>query len=302
MTGWLRQHRQALFLACRKLRMQGSGALLNALVLGIALALPAGGYAILADLQTLGERIGQAPQISVFLRPAVPRAEAEALAARLKRDPRVRQVRFITREAALAELRATDALAGVAGALGENPLPDALVVQVRQPEPEALAALAADLRAQPAVAEVLLDSDWARRFSALAKVARIGIGLLAALLALGLIAVTFNTVRLQVLTQRQEIEVSRLIGATDAFIRRPFYYLGLLQGLAGGLVALGIVAGLLAALNVGVAELSKTYGSSFRLRFMPGSDAVAVVAFSALLGWLGAYVSVSKYLRETGYP
>jgi cell division transport system permease protein len=158
--------------------------------------------------------------------------------------------------------------------------------------------VATELRALPAVAEVRLDSDWARRFSTLARIARTGIALLAALLAFGLVAVTFNTIRLQVLTQRQEIEVSRLIGATDAFIRRPFYYLGLLQGLAGGLVALAIVAGSLAALNAGVAELSKSYGSSFRLQFLPDPDLVAVLAFSALLGWLGAYMSVSKYLRE----
>lgn len=298
MTHWLRQHWQAWFLAFRKLRAQGSAAVMNALVLGIALALPAGGYAILAGLQGLGDTIAQAPQISVFLRPSVARTEAEGLAARLKRDARIREVRFLSREAALAELRATEALAEVAAALGENPLPDAFLVKPRHAEPEALAALATELRAHPAVGEVHLDSDWGRRFAALAKIARIGIGLLAALLALGLVAVTFNTIRLQVLTQRQEIEVSRLVGATDAFIRRPFYYLGLLQGLAGGLIALAIVAGSLAALNAGVLELSKTYGSSFRLAFLRIPDAAAVLAFSALLGWLGAYLSVSKYLRE----
>ena len=298
MIGWLRQHRRAFLLALRKLRVQGPAALLNTLVLGIALALPAGGYAVLADLQTLAERVAQAPQVSVFFRGSVSRAEAEALAARLRRDARVREVRFLAREAALAELRTTEALAEIAASLGENPIPDALIVHPAQSEPAALARFAQDLRAQQIVAEVHVDSDWARRFGALARIARMGIGLLSALLAVGLIAVTFNTIRLQVLTQRQEIEVSRLIGATDAFIRRPFYYLGLLQGLAGGLVALAIVAGSLIALNSGVVELSKTYGSTFRLNVLPGADAVAVVVFSALLGWLGAYLSVSKYLRE----
>jgi cell division transport system permease protein len=112
------------------------------------------------------------------------------------------------------------------------------------------------------------------------------------------VAITFNTIRLQILTQRAEIEISKLIGATDAFIRRPFFYLGALQGLAGGLVALVILRASLAALNLGVAELAASYGSAFRLGFLEPGDALAVALFSAVLGWLGAYLSVSKYLRE----
>ena len=124
--------------------------------------------------------------------------------------------------------------------------------------------------------------------------------MLTALLALGLVAVTFNTIRLQILTQRTEIEVSRLIGATDAFIRRPFYYLGLLQGFAGGVVALAILRASLATLNLGVAELAKTYGTTFRFQFLGLADGLSVACFSALVGWLGAYLSVSRYLREIG--
>ena len=298
MRAWLRQHRQAFALAARKIGAQRSAALLNALVIGVALALPAGGYALLADLQALTRRIAHSPQLSVYLRHEVPRAEALAFVARLKADARVREARFVSREAALAQLRATEALAEVIAALGQNPLPDAVLVQAGESAAPSVEALARELRAHPAVAHVQVDSDWARRFGALSAVARVGIALLAALLAVGLIAVTFNTIRLQILTQRAEIEVSRLIGATDAFIRRPLYYLGLLQGLAGGAVALAILWACLAALNVGVAELSATYGSDFRLRFLDPGDGVAVAVFSALLGWLGAYLSVSKYLRE----
>jgi cell division transport system permease protein len=101
-----------------------------------------------------------------------------------------------------------------------------------------------------------------------------------------------------VLTQRAEIEIAKLIGATDGFIRRPFFYLGALQGLAGGLVALAILWGALRALNVGVAELAASYGSGFRLSFLDPADALAIVLFSAGLGWFGAYLSVSKYLLE----
>ena len=112
-------------------------------------------------------------------------------------------------------------------------------------------------------------------------------------------AVTFNTIRLQILTQRDEIEVSKLIGATDGFIRRPFYYLGLLQGLAGGIAALAIVGVALALLNREVRVLAESYGASFRFGFPVGCrEALAVVLFAGLLGWLGAQLSVSRHLRE----
>ena len=141
------------------------------------------------------------------------------------------------------------------------------------------------------------DSAWTRRLSALIGVGRLGIALLATLLAAGLVAVTFNTIRLQVLTQREEIEVAKLLGATDGFIRRPFYYLGALQGFAGGLLGLAILAGSLALLNQGVRALAQTYGSSFLLTFLAPGDAAAIALFASLLGWLGAYLSVSIYLR-----
>jgi cell division transport system permease protein len=131
-----------------------------------------------------------------------------------------------------------------------------------------------------------------------AGIGRLGVAILAALFAFGLVAVTFNTIRLQILTQRAEIEVAKLVGATDGFIRRPFYYLGMLQGLAGGAVALLIVLASVSALNVGVVELARSYGSSFRLALLGPGDQASVALFSAFLGWLGAYMSVSRYLLE----
>ena len=298
MRAWLRQHRQAIAAAFAKLAAQKSAAALNALVIGIALSLPAGGYALLSSLRTVVEGASLEPQLSVFLRADARRADADALGARLKGEARLREVRFIPREQALKELQATEGLAEIIAALNRNPLPDAFVVRPKTADAGALDALARELRALPAVAHVQADSAWARRLGALAGTARLAIALVAALLAFGLVAITFNTIRLQILTQRAEIEISKLIGATDAFIRRPFFYLGTLQGLAGGLVALGILRASLAALNVGVSELAASYGSAFRLAFLEPGDALAVVLFSAALGWLGAYLSVSKYLLE----
>ena len=298
MRAWLRQHARALRSALGKLAAQPAAAGLNALVIGIALSMPAGGYAVLSSLRAVAAGAALEPQLSAFLRPDVKRGDAEALAAKLRGDGRWRDVRFVPREQALKELQSAEGLADVVAALNRNPLPDALVLRPRASQPEAVDALAREMRALPAVAQVLVDTAWVRRLQALAGTARLAIGLLAGLLAFGLVAITFNTIRLQVLTQRAEIEISRLIGATDAFIRRPFFYLGALQGCAGGAVALLIVAGSLAALNAGIADLAASYGSGFRLGFLLPGDAAAVLLFSGVLGWFGAYLSVSKYLRE----
>jgi cell division transport system permease protein len=297
-NSWLRHHRQAIAAALGKIAAQKAAAALNALVIGIALSLPAGGYALLGSLRAATAGATLEPQLSLFLRSDAKRADAEALGAKLKADARLREARFVPREQALKELQATEGLAEVVAALNRNPLPDAFVLRPRATDAASLDALALDLRGLPGVAQVQLDSAWARRLGALAGTARLAIALLAALLAFGLVAITFNTIRLQILTQRAEIEISKLIGATDAFIRRPFFYLGALQGLAGGLVALGILWGSLAALNVGVAELAASYGSNFRLAFLAPGDALAVVLFSAGLGWFGAFMSVSRYLLE----
>jgi cell division transport system permease protein len=183
----------------------------------------------------------------------------------------------------------------VIAALGHNPLPDAFVVTARGGE---LDKLSADLAGLPGVAHVQADAAWARRLAAFASVGRVVIWLLSALLGIGLVAVTFNTIRLQILTQRAEIEVSKLIGATDAFIRRPFYYLGLLQGAAGGLVALATVAAGLAILNREVRVLAEAYGSTFRFDLLGPGDSLALVLFAGLLGLVGAQLSVSRHLRE----
>jgi cell division transport system permease protein len=300
MIAWLRHHRQALLGALGKLRAQRSAAVLNALVIGIALALPAGGYALLTSLRSLATGASLDPQLSVFLRPEAKRPELDALAKKLQSDARVREARFVSREQALKDLQAIEGLAEVIAALNRNPLPDAWVVRPRAAVGAELEAFARELRALPAVAHVQADAVWARRLAALAGTARLAIALLAALLAFGLVAITFNTIRLQVLTQRAEIEIAKLIGATDAFIRRPFFYLGALQGLAGGLLALLVVWVSLAALNTGVADLATSYGSAFRLAFLAPGDALALLFFSGFLGWLGAYLSVSRYLLEIG--
>ena len=284
MSAWLRQHWQALRLGLRKL------SLLNALVIGIALSLPAAGYALIGSLRPAGERLALEPRISLFLTPQARRADADALGVRLRADRRIASVRFVPREEALKEMSSVQGLSEVIGALGRNPLPDAFVVTSKED-------IAGELGKLPGVAHVQADAVWARRLAAAASIAQLTVGLLAALLGAALVAVTFNTIRLQILTQRDEIEVSKLLGATDAFIGRPFYYLGLLQGWVGGVLALAVAAAAFALLNREVRLLAESYGSNFRFGFLPLSEALLVVLLAGGLGWLGAWLSVARHLR-----
>ena len=298
MNAWLRQHGRAVSAAAAKIGAQRMTSTLGALVIGIALALPAGGYALLANLSGLAQRTSLEPQLSLFMSPEAKAVESEALGKRLRADPRLAAIRFVPRDEALAAMRRTGALAEVFAAMERNPLPDAFVLRPRDAVPDALDQLAAEYRKLQGVAHVQIDSDWARRLAALIRFAQAAIFLLGALLGLGLVAVTFNTIRLQILTQREEIEVSKLLGATDSFIGRPFFYLGAAQGLAGGAVALGIVSLSLVVLNHAVSALAASYDASFELSHLALADAAALVVLAALLGWLGAYLSVSIYLRK----
>jgi cell division transport system permease protein len=272
---------------------------LNLLAIGVALALPLGAWVTLENVQRVAGRIASDPQLSVFLATDASQADAKSIAAVLAAAPPVRGHRFVPKDQALAELQRAQGLAEIAAALGSNPLPDAFIVDLAADDPEATERLAAELRKAPKVALIQFDAAWVRRLDAALRLGRAAVVLLAVLLGVGMVAITFNTIRQQILTQRDEIEVSRLIGATTAYIRRPLVYQGAVLGLAGGLVALGMVAGSVWAIRSEVAQLAATYGSDFELALPPVGDLIALLAFAALLGAVGAYLSVSRHLAET---
>lgn len=297
MSTWLRQHWQTFNLVLSRLAGNPLATLLNVTVIGVALALPLGGYMLLQNLGSVTRQIAGNPQVSVFLAPEANKADIAALEARLKQIPGVRALRFISREQALEGLKRSEYMADVIATLQTNPLPDAFVLETGGGAAE-LERLEPELKVLPKIAHVQLDSAWVKRLETLIDLGRTAVLILAALLASGLVAVTFNTIRLQILTQKNEIEVSKLIGATDAFIRRPFFHLGLIQGVLGGLAALAIVYLCMLILNRSILELAQMYGSDFRLRFFNVSDCFTLLAFAAFLGWFGAYMSVSKHLVE----
>ena len=274
------------------------GGLLNILVIGIALSLPTGVYVLLKNAQGLVEQLSGTPQISLFLTMDTQQDDIAGLRERLEANGAIASVEFIARDQALEQLKRSTGLADVIGSLERNPLPDAFVVSPKQAEPQALDALRDELARLPRVEQAQLDSAWAHKLDALLGFGRLAVLILASLLSVALVAVTFNTIRLQILTQRDEIEVSRLIGATDGFIRRPFLYFGALQGLLGGLTAWGIVAGSLILLNRPLGDLSQLYASQFVLQPLGWGDSLSLLLFSLYLGWLGAWLSVSRHLSQ----
>jgi len=294
MIAWLRQHRDALALALRRLGGAPTNTLLSLLAIGVALSLPAGGHMLFANVQSVMGKVSAKPQVSVFMAMGADRGSARELEARLRRMEGIESHVLVTREETLARMKATQGLGETLDALPGNPFPDALVITPRDERPQALERLAAELRKLPKVDHVQLDSAWVQRLDALLRLGRMAVMLLAALLAAGLVAITFNAIRLQVMTRRAEIEVSRLLGATEAYIRRPYYYVGALQGLFGGVIAWAIVHAGAAWLSGPISELASLYRLDFALAPPAGADALVLLGLSTALGWAGAALSLRE--------
>lgn len=296
MRAWLAAHRAGFFAALQRIALVPFGSALNALVIGIALSLPVGLYLIVVSLQAASHQMTGTPQISAFMALDANHSEIAQIESRLKQSSRVAAFRLVAKDLALAELKKSSGLADVIEGLPQNPLPDAFVIDAIDTSPAALETFRDEIRQWPRIAHVQLDAQWARRLDAGLRFARLIAAVLGTLLGIALVAVTFNTIRLQVLTRREEIEVIKLIGATDAFIQRPFLYFGALQGLAGGATALLIVGTGAYFANRGLGELSHVYASLLQLNALSLGDSVALLATPAALGWFGAWLSVSRHL------
>ncbi len=270
--------------------------LLNILVIGVALSLPVGVYLVLAQVQSLTRQLSSDPQISIFLALEADDNDAKAIEQKLQRDVEIGTFRFIPRSRALAELKRSAGLSDVLNDLKQNPLPDAYVVTAKDNRPQTLERLRDEAARWPKVAHVQLDSEWARKLDAALRLGRTAVFVLGVLLSGALIAITFNTIRLQILTRHEEIEVTKLIGATHPFIRRPFLYFGALQGIAGGLTGWAIVTVAAYFLNRDLSELAALYGTAFQLQALQPRDGLTLLFFSALLGWSGGWLSVSQHL------
>lgn len=297
MKSWLTQHQIAFISALHRLGQMPLNTLLSLLVIGIALTLPAAGHLLIKNIAQLSNKASGTQQISIFMNVDAHRKAAAEIENRLKASA-IGDWRFIPKEEALKNLQKKEGMSEIMASLPKNPLPDAFIVEPQDKTPEKLETLRQTFSAWPQVAHVQLDSGWVRRFDAFLRLAKLSVNLLAAVFAAGLIAITFNTIRLQVLSHAAEIEVARLIGATHAFIRRPFTYFGALQGILGGLLATFLVSIAFRLLNTPIAELAKLYGGQFTLEGPALPDILLLTGIGGALGWLGAQISVSLSLRQ----
>lgn len=264
-------------------------------VMAVALALPLGLGVVLANVARFAGDVQESRVVSVYLKPDVPTARAQALAATLRGRADVAQVEWRSPDDGLRELRERGGFDEALDALGTNPLPSLLLVTPRGDE----AALAASLARLPEADLVQHDAVWRQRLRDWLQLGTRLAAVLAVLLGLGALLVVGNTVRLDIQARRAEIEVLQLLGATDGFIRRPFLYLGACYGAFAGLIALALLTAADLALRAPVAQLARSYGSTFALQGLEPPYAAAAVIGAALLGWVGAGLVTGHYLRQT---
>ncbi len=274
--------------------------LLTASVIGISLALPTGFYTLLQNLQQLSGGWDGAARISLYLKANVELNQAEHLARKLRDIPNIEDVKLIGKQAALAEFKLLSGFGDALDALDENPLPSVLVVTpvIDAEHPQAVEKLVETLASKPGVELAQLDLQWVKRLYSIMNLVQRGLLLIAGLLAIAVVLVIGNTIRLDIQSRQSEIKVNKLIGATNAFIRRPFLYTGFWYGLFGGITACLLVVIALGILQSPVQRLAGLYDSTFALLNLGWLNSLIVISGATMLGFLGSWLAVSQHIRK----
>ena len=299
MRQWLERHVQTMVGSLGRLWQHPFAALFTILVIGIALALPACLHVLVQNVRAASGDWESALDISVYMKTSASLDDARRIADRVRQRRDVDDVEIIKADDALEQFRKGSGFGSALDALQDNPLPHALVIRPAPGfrEPAQIASLSEALRALPGVDIVQLDTAWVTRFNAILDVVRRIVLLAAALFALGILVIVGNTIRLDIENRRDEIEVTKLVGGSNAFVRRPFLYNGFWYGLGGGLVAWLVVAAAISLLTVPVQRIASLYGSEFALRGLGLPGSAVLVSGGIVLGWLGSFLAATRELR-----
>jgi len=301
LRGWLERHLQTLVASLGRLARAPFGTALTIGVIGIALALPACLELVVVNARTLSGGWANALDLTVYLKPHLADRDAAQLAERIGARGDVASARLVTAAEGLAEFRRWSGLGAALDALTDNPLPASVVVRPRVTEgsgdPTTVGVLADALRTLPGVDQVQLDTEWVRRFTAILDALRRAVGVVAMLLGLAVLLIVGNTIRLDIDARRAEIEVIKLVGGSDGFVRRPFLYGGFWYGFGGGLVAWALVESFVLTLAGPIGRVAAAYGSRFAITGPDLGTSALLLLGGALLGWLGAFVSATRHLR-----
>ena len=297
---WIRQHRDSVRETLANLRSSRSAVALSVLVIGFTLAFPLGLHVLQQNFLNVVITLGSQPHATLFLEGTTSEAQAESIVNSLRSDPRMDAVRVIDKDTALAEFARTSNLGEVLDTLAENPLPYTIVMAIDASEFEGTKGqrLQNDLNQIPNVAHTQFDVTWIRRLDAVSNLAARAALAFGAILGIGVVLITGNTIRVGIQGRRDEIEVAKLCGATDAYVRRPFLYSGALQGLLGAFVAVALVASAIALLSGPTGTLTALYSSNMQLVNISMFSLISVLCVGAALGLIGAWIAVSAYLRQ----
>ncbi|MDJ0808141.1 MAG: permease-like cell division protein FtsX [Gammaproteobacteria bacterium] len=295
---WLQRHAQVALSSLGRLARLPFSTLMTSSVIGIALALPMGLHLLLSNLQQVTGGWETGATISLFLKQAVSDQQAGELADSLRQHQRIESVELISKASALKEFRRLSGFGEALQALDSNPLPALLVIQpkIAFSTPESAEALVKELERLAEADIVQLDLQWVRRLQAITRIAQRGVLVLASLLGLAVLLIIGNTIRLEIQHRHAEIEITKLIGATNAFIRRPFLYTGFWYGLFGGIIAWLMVASSIGLLSGPIANLASLYQSGFGLNSLEPGTALILLSGSAGLGLCGSWLAVSRHL------
>ena len=298
-SAYFARHAQTLIGSFGRIVKSPFASLMTMGVIGVAIALPLLLNVFLQNARLATGNLNSAFDLSVYLDKKAPSGRAAALARQLQLRGDVAQVRIIGADAALAEFRRDSGFGEALDALTDNPLPDTLVVTptLDASTPRGTDSLRAAIAGMPDVHTVQLDTEWVKRLDGMLEVLKRVVLITGGLLALGIVLIVSNTIRLDILNRRAEIEVMKLVGASDGFARRPFLYSGIWYGLGGGILALLLVGGAAAVLARPVAQLAQLYGSGFRLQGLDLSTAGIVLGVATLLAWAGSWLAASRHIR-----
>lgn len=295
---WLESHRASLVDSLRRLARQPIGSFFTCWVMAVALSLPMGLSLLLENVEKLGGSWQRAAQISLFLDMSAGEREGQALREQIRALDDVADAEWISREQALEEFQQLSGLGRALKELPENPLPGVVLVTPKEVDKAKLEALRQRLAELPKVEQAQLDLVWVERLTAILKLGDRFVFGLSVLLILALLLVIGNTIRLHIENRRAEIEVIKLVGGTDGYVRRPFLYMGALYGFGAGIFAWLLLAFGLDWLNDAVVRLAGLYGSDFALSGVPSSDGFSLLLGAVLLGYIGAWLAVARHLNE----
>lgn len=298
LLAWLESHRASLLDSLRRLGRQPIGSFFTCLVMAVALSLPMGLALLLDNVERLGGSWQRAAQISLFLDLAASERDGEALREQIAGMDDVAEAEWVSREQALEEFQQLSGLGQALKELPENPLPGVVLVTPQEVDKAKLEALRLRLAELPRVEQAQLDLVWVERLSAILRLGDHFVFGLSLLLILALLLVIGNTIRLHIENRRAEIEVIKLVGGTDGYVRRPFLYMGALYGFGAGVLAWLLLAFGLDWLNDAVVRLAGLYGSDFALDGVPSADGLSLLLGAVLLGYIGAWLAVARHLNE----